>query len=319
MNIEILKVKALRGEKLTQSEGEWLISEANEEELFEAASEITRRCAARKFDMCSIVNARSGRCSENCAWCAQSAHFSTGVECYELLSKEECLRHAKYNEEQGVARFSLVTSGRRCRGKEVEKLEEISAYLSEKTDLQLCASLGLMLKEDLAKLYARGIKRYHCNLETAPSYFSALCTTHTMEEKIATLRAAREVGMKLCSGGIISMGESAEQRVEFALTLRELEVDSVPLNILQPIKGTPLEKTERLSDTEILRTVALFRFVHPTAYLRFAGGRSSLGEATLRKAMEIGVNAAIVGDLLTTIGSTVSEDKEIIKEVGYEL
>ncbi len=319
MNVNELKQKALKGEKISHEEGLWLLVEADEAELFAAAEEITQKCAARKFDMCSIINARSGKCSENCAWCAQSAHFTTGVDCYPLLDKEECLRHAQYNEKQGVERFSLVTSGRKLNGREVEKLQGIVEYLGENTDLKLCASLGLMGKEELEKLYKSGVRRYHCNLETAPSYFAQLCTTHTMDEKIATLKAAREVGMKLCSGGIISMGESDSQRVEFALTLRELDVDSVPINILQPIKGTPLENCARLSDKEILRTVAMFRFVHPTAYLRFAGGRSSLGEFVLRRALKIGVNAAIVGDLLTTIGSTVEEDKEIIKECGYEL
>ncbi len=319
MNIKELKNKALKGEKLTHSEGLWLLTEADETELFAAAEEITQKCAAKKFDMCSIINARSGMCSENCAWCAQSAHFTTGVDCYPLLDKEECLRHAKYNESQGVERFSLVTSGRRVSGKEVEKLQTIVEHLADNTKLKLCASLGLMEKADLEKLYESGVRRYHCNLETAPSYFKELCTTHTMEEKLKTLRAAREVGMKLCSGGIISMGESDSQRVEFALTLRELDVDSVPINILQPIKGTPLADCPRLSNSEILRTVAMFRFVHPAAYLRFAGGRSSLGESVLRRGLKIGVNAAIVGDLLTTIGSTVEEDKELIKECGYEL
>ncbi len=319
MNINDLKEKVLRGENVLHSEALWLISEAEGDALMAAAEEITRKMALRKFDMCSIINARSGHCSENCAWCAQSAHFKTGVDVYNLLDKEECLRHAVYNEKQGVNSFSLVTSGRKCKGAELAELCNTVRYIKENSSIKVCASLGLLNEEEMQELAASGVERYHCNLETAPSYFAKLCTTHTMDEKIATLKAAKAAGMKICSGGIISMGESAEQRVEFALTLKELDVDSVPLNILQPIKGTPLQDAQRLSDDEILRTIAMFRFVHPTAYLRFAGGRSSLGLETLKEAMRIGVNAAIVGDLLTTIGSTVSEDKEIIKEIGYEL
>ncbi len=319
MDIKELKERVLQGGEITRLEAEWLIESADAEELYSAASEISRAMASRRFDMCSIINARSGSCSEDCHWCAQSAHYSTGVECYDLVAKARCLSEAKYNEEQGIGSFSLVTSGHSCSGEELDGLCSTLSYIKERSNIALCASLGLLGAEELRKIKEHGVTRYHCNIETAPSYFEELCTTHTMEDKFATLRAAHKAGLKLCSGGIIGMGESAKQRVEFGFALRGIGVDSIPINILQPIKGTPLEGARPISDQEVLRTVATLRFIHPEAWLRFAGGRAQLGEDTLRRALEIGVNSAIVGDLLTTIGSTVSEDKKIIEEVGYEL
>ena len=317
--ISRLKSKILDGGDIDDNEAYSLAETLPEsaDALREAAAEITACLCSRTFDSCSIVNARSGLCSENCKWCAQSKHHSTACETYDLIDHDECLAAARDNRSKGVRRFSLVASGRAVKGNALKSMCALLREAKETTGISTCASLGLLDRDDLQLLWDAGVRRYHCNLETAPSHFVKLCTTHTIDNKIKTIRAAKEIGFEVCSGGIIGMGETRRQRVEFALKLREVEPHSIPINILSPIPGTPLEHQEAISDDDILDTVALFRFIHPRTQLRFAGGRKRLSRDLQLKAMKIGINGGIVGDLLTTLGSTVADDKRLIDEAGY--
>ena len=301
-------------------------AQGSEEDLYKEAEHLTRVYASRTFDMCSIVNGKSGRCPEDCKWCAQSAHHQTACDVHALISPEECLRHAQANEKAGIRRFSIVNSGRRPTPQELDGVCALFQLLKKETSLELCASLGLLDEPALRRLAEAGVTRYHCNLEASPTRFPLLCTTHTQHDKIETLRAARRVGMEICSGGIIGMGEDERDRIDLAFTLRTLFeegdakcVASVPINVLAPIPGTPLQDTPLLSDRDILRTIALFRLILPTAALRFAGGRARLSPETLDDALRLGINAAIEGDMLTTVGNTVAQDREHILRAGYTL
>lgn len=312
-----LKEKVLAGGRISREEALLLSECGDKQTLYRAAGEIRDRMAGKKFDTCSIINARSGKCSEDCKWCAQSVWFKTHIDTYELVDEDSCLKLARLNAGYGINKFSFVTSGRSLPDRHIDTLCRYAEKIRQETGLQLCASMGLLKKEQLEKLREAGITRYHCNLESSARYFPALCTTHTTAEKIAVLKTAREAGMEICSGGIIGMGETPEDRIDLALMLRELEVKSIPLNILSPIPGTPLEGMLPLKDDEILTTIALFRFIHPDAYLRFAGGRTLIAHIET-EAIQAGINAAIVGDLLTTVGSKVKDDREKVKGLGYE-
>lgn len=316
---QYIKEKLLAGGMLSEAEAMSLAKadERHDEELFSTAEAVTKAFSNRDFDSCSIVNARSGRCGEDCKWCAQSAHHKTDIAVYPVVEHDTCMDLADYNRSRGIGRFSLVTSGRALSGKALDTICDYYRELSVKGGMGLCASMGLLDRESLQRLREAGVERYHCNLETAPSHFPTLCTTHSIEDKIKTIEAAREAGLEICSGGIIGMGETMEQRVEFALTLRRVKPVSIPINILCPIPGTPLEKAEPLTTEGILRTIAIFRLIHPKAVLRFAGGRAAIPAEAQRKALRIGINGSIMGDLLTTIGSQIDEDIAMVEECGY--
>ena len=284
--------------------------------LYEAADRLRKELHGDHFDLCSIINARSGKCSENCKFCAQSSRYQTEIETYDIVSYEEVRRQGLENESLGVVRYSLVTAGREVSGDDIELFAAMYGQLGHESELYFCASMGFLTREKAERLVEAGVRRYHCNLETCRSFFPSICTSHTWEDKVETIKIARAAGMDICSGGIIGLGESFEQRLELAFELRELEVLSIPLNILTPIPGTPLGKLSTLSLGEVLTCIAMFRFINPQAIVRLAGGRAQLGDDQYR-CFQAGANGAIVGNYLTTTGNSIVEDLQMIESLGF--
>ena len=313
-----LKEKVMSGEWIGKEEALQLAA-APLEELTEAADEIRRRYCGDTFDICTIINGKSGKCSEDCKFCAQSSRYHTGLkDTYPLLGTEELLKEAKYNADRGVLRYSIVTSGRCLSDREVERLCDSIRRIKEETDIRICVSPGLLREEQFRRLKEAGADRVHCNLESSERYFPQVCTTHTYEEKTAAIQAAERAGLSVCSGGILGLGESMEDRIDMVLTVRNLGVRSIPVNVLNPIPGTPYEKNPVLSGEEILRCTAVFRFLIPDGFIRLAGGRG-LMEDKGKQCFQSRVNAAISGDMLTTAGITVESDMEMIQSLGYKV
>ncbi|NPV27065.1 MAG: biotin synthase BioB [Firmicutes bacterium] len=288
-------------------------------ELLYWAGDLTRYYHGQKVDLCAIINAKSGRCSEDCQYCAQSAHYQTSAESYPLLSAEQVLVHAKEMEAAGVKRYALVTSGRGLGDRDFAQTLEIYDLLRRHTNLSLCASFGIISLDKLRQLKEVGVTRYHHNLETNQSYFGKICTTHTYDERIATIKNAQQVGLQVCSGGIISLGETWDDRLELAFTLKALQVDSVPINILHPIKGTPLESQPVMSPLDILKTIAIFRLIMPQTSLRICGGRENALRDLQALVLTAGIDAVLVGNYLTTKGRTIAIDIQMIYDLGLNV
>lgn len=318
MTLQDALARALTGEPLTVDEAIALNDSVSTDDLCDAADQVRRKWVGDVIDTCSIVNARSGHCSEDCKWCAQSRFHHTGVDEYEYISRDNLKRAAEMNDAIGVHRFSMVTSGRRVPSAHIDKFCDMFRDIAAGSSLCLCASMGLLGREELQKLKDAGVKRYHCNLETSSKYFPQLCSTHSHADKLATIRAAREVGLEVCSGGIIGMGETMRNRLELAEEVRESGAVSIPINILQPIPGTPLGSTPLLDDDEVIRTVALFRFMAPKLTLRFAGGRARMSEAAVMRILCGGMNGAMIGDLLTTVGNKADDDFRMFEAAGFK-
>ena len=283
--------------------------------LQEGAHRLQKQFCGNHIDLCTIVNGRSGRCGENCKYCAQAACHKTGVDTYEFLPQEEIIAHARANQDAGANRFSIVTSGGALCGQEFERAIDVYREMRRTLSIDLCASHGLLIRSQFRRLREVGVTSYHHNIETSERYFPEICTTHTYADRIRTIKMAQSEGLCVCSGGIIGMGETWEDRLDMAFALQELGIESIPLNSLMAIPGTPLEHLAPISGDDILRTIAIFRFINPTANIRLGAGRKLLPENGAT-AFLAGASASITGNMLTTSGTTIAEDMELIKVLG---
>jgi biotin synthase len=316
-----LQKKAMGSGGVSYDEAEWLLGRNDDETLdvIASANEVRRHFKGNKVKLCSIVNAKSGRCPEDCGYCAQSSRHKTQIDIYPLMSADEINEKAKKAKKEVAAYFSIVTSGKGISSE--KEMDEICLALKKigSIDINRCASLGILSIDQLKKLKAAGLKKFHHNLETSKSHFGKICTTHKYEDRIATIKAAKEAGLSVCSGGIFGLGESLAQRVELAFTIKELDPDSIPINFLNPIKGTKLEKNRLLEPFEALRIIAMFRFVMPKKDIVICGGR----EVTLRSLQPLmfsaGANMTLLGNYLTTAGNKPEDDIKMIEDLGLKV
>lgn len=316
MNLTQIEDKVLSGGDVTRDEALFLADFDDIDALCDSANRIRKHFQGDNVDSCSIVNARSGMCGEDCKWCAQATKYATGCDTYNFIDEAEVMHAAFRNQKEGIKRLSLVTSGRAVSKSDLEQFCKVYKKLSQETNLYLCASMGLLDYERMQMLRDAGVRRYHCNMETSEEFFSTLCSSHSPQDKKNTIAAAKKAGLDVCSGGIIGMGESMQQRIDFAFELKNLDVVSVPINILNPIPGTPLENVDPISEDEIIRTAAIMRFVLPKQSIRFAGGRMRLSHKSMLRMMRGGVNGVLMGDMLTTIGNKIAEDRDLFNEAG---
>jgi biotin synthase len=315
---ENMKNKAIDTMDLTFEDGETLYEQGVRYPflLMAKATEIREHFKGKSVHFCCIVNAKSGVCPENCRFCAQSAHYSTDAPVYPLLSAGEIVEKAREARDQGAHCFGIVTSGTSIGSdKEWEEIYKAIEGIN-RLGIKPCASLGMLDEKRARALKEAGLFRYHHNLETARSFFSGICTTHEYDEDIDTNLAAKKAGLSVCCGGIIGLGENMKQRMELALTLKEIGVDSVPINILNPIAGTPLEGAPALTPLEILTTVAIFRFILPASDIRLCGGKERNLRQLLPLAIIAGANALMTGDYLTTSGRQAKDDMEMVRDLG---
>lgn len=281
---------------------------------------MSAKYVSNSVELCSLVNAKSGKCSQNCKYCAQSSHYSTDIENYPLISKQDVLKAAKEAKENGAIRFAVVTSGKSPDEESFDKILDLIDALNETEGIKSCASVGILNEEQAKELSKHGLKRYHHNINTSESYYGYICTTHSWQDRLNTCKLVKKYGMELCCGVILGMGETVEQRIEMALELRDIEPDSIPINILMPIPKTPFENYHnKIDDENILRTLAVFKIANPKAVLRFCGGRKRLSDENQLIALKTCVEGILTGNYLTTTGKSPRDDIETVKKLNKTL
>jgi len=312
-----IEEKALSGRRISVKEAVYLssLSEQAAMDLFSAANRIRSHFRGNAVDLCAIVNAKSGKCPEDCAYCAQSSRSTATISSYALLEESAVTEKAREAKKGGAKRFCIVTSGKRASGRELEKIAVMIASVRS-IGLLPCATLGLLKKEDLLLLKTAGLERYHNNLESSERFFPRICTTHSYEEKLQTIRDAGSAGLSVCSGGIFGLGETWEDRIDMAFALRDLGPDSVPINFLSPVKGTKLSRNKPLAPLEALKIISIYRFILPDRQIRVCGGRlQTLGEFNAFIFLA-GADGLLVGNYLTTLGRGYQEDLDLIRNLG---
>lgn len=310
-----LAQRIIDGHRIQRGDDLSIFLTGNLDELLTGAGWIQKHFCGNHVDLCTIINARSGRCPENCKYCAQSAHNHTECEEYQFLPPEKIVAEGARNASLGVNRYALVTAGRALTGKEFDMAIEAYEEMHRTLKIGLCASMGFLSREQIERLKAAGVTRYHHNIETSRRNFPNICTTHTYEDKMREIRMVKDVGMDVCSGGIIGMGETWEDRLDMAISLAELGIDSIPINALMPIPGSPLEHLKQISADDLMRTFAFFRYINPTANIRMAAGRKIMPDFG-EKAFVSGASACITGDMLTTSGTTIRGDIAMVQKLG---
>lgn len=319
--VNSVEERILAGGKILRSEAERLLDTPDEHlmDVAAAADRIRIRFKGNRFDSCSLINARSGRCSEDCAFCAQSGHHGSDCETYGLRSGEEILAAARSAAQFGAARFCTVTSGGALSPGDFDSLIDSLERVRAEVDIALDASLGFLSKDRAERLHKVGVTRYNHNLETSRDHYPRICSTHSFDQRVDTVRQVMTNGFSACSGGIIGLGETPLQRLDLAFTLAELGVDCVPVNILNPRPGTPLENAVPPEPLEIIKTLALFRLILPRATIKVAGGREkNLGDFQAM-ALRSGANGMIIGGYLTTSGRSVEDDLRMVRLAGFEI
>ena len=289
-------------------------------ELNELLAE-AKKYTFNEFEFCSLISARTGKCSQNCKYCSQSTHYNTNIQTHPLVSVDEVEKAAKESKENGAINFAIVTSGKTP--DEAKDFDELLKMIKKINSLGLksCASIGICNLEQAKKLKEAGLNRFHHNINTCKSYHSEICTTHTYQDRINTCNAIKEAGIELCCGVIIGMGETIEQRIEMAMELAQIQPNSIPVNILTPIKGTPFENYfDKIDEENIIRTIAVFKIANPNSSIRLAGGKKArLSEENIQLLMDNCIDSAIVGNYLTTTGFSSEHDKKMVQKANKTL